>query len=52
MSTTAKVDLEGKLYEFPTVTGSEGEKAIDIAVAEAERMWSSAIERHFIRKVA
>ena len=29
-----------------------GEKAIDIAVAEAERMWSSAIERHFIRKVA
>src|SRR5439155_11435060 len=29
-----------------------GEKAIDIAVAEAERVWSSAIERHFIRKVA
>ena len=31
MSETAKIILEGKEYELPVVTGSEGEKAIDIA---------------------
>ena len=30
MSETAKIILDGKEYEFPIVTGSEGEKAIDI----------------------
>ncbi len=31
MVTNAKIELDGKTYEFPTVTGSEGEKAIDIS---------------------
>jgi len=31
MSTTAKLELEGKPYELQTLTGSEGEKAIDIS---------------------
>lgn len=31
MGETAKLTVEGKTYEFPVVTGSEGEKAIDIA---------------------
>ena len=30
MSEKAKIILDGKEYEFPIVTGSEGEKAIDI----------------------
>ncbi|MFZ5552402.1 MAG: citrate synthase [Bacteroidota bacterium] len=30
MSSTAKIILDGKEYELPVVTGSEGEKAIDI----------------------
>src|SRR6187401_2276377 len=30
MSDKAKIILDGKEYEFPIVTGSEGEKAIDI----------------------
>src|SRR5438093_13602840 len=31
MSKSAKLELDGKLYEFPTVTGIEGERAIDIS---------------------
>jgi citrate synthase len=31
MSTTAKLELEGKVYELPIVVGSEGEKSIDIS---------------------
>jgi citrate synthase len=31
MSEIAKIELEGKIYEFPVVTGTENEKAIDIA---------------------
>jgi len=31
MSEIAKITLEGKEYEFPVITGSEGEKAIDIS---------------------
>ena len=31
MSETAKIILDGKEYELPVVTGSEGEKAIDIS---------------------
>ena len=31
MSETAKIILDGKTYEFPVYTGSEGEKAIDIS---------------------
>ena len=30
MSNKAQIILDGKTYEFPIVTGSEGEKAIDI----------------------
>jgi phosphoribosylformylglycinamidine synthase subunit PurL len=30
----------------------DGEKAIDLSLAEAERVWSSAIERYFVKKVA
>jgi len=31
MSTTARLELNGKTYELPVVEGTEGEKAIDIA---------------------
>ncbi len=31
MSETAKLELEGKIYELPVVCGSENEKAIDIS---------------------
>ena len=31
MSETARLTVEGKTYEFPIVTGTEGEKAIDIS---------------------
>ena len=31
MSENAKIIIEGKEYEFPTVVGSENEKAIDIS---------------------
>jgi citrate synthase len=31
MSTNAKLELEGKVYELPTLVGSEGEKAIDVS---------------------
>ena len=30
MGNTARLELDGKVYEFPVVTGSENEKAIDI----------------------
>ena len=36
MSENAKIILEGKEYEFPTVTGSENEKAIDISSLRAK----------------
>lgn len=36
MSEKAKVILEGKEYEFPVVTGSENEKAIDISSLRAK----------------
>jgi citrate synthase len=31
MSETAEIILDGKKYEFPVITGTEGEKAIDIS---------------------
>ena len=31
MSETARIILEGQEYEFPVLTGSENEKAIDIS---------------------
>jgi citrate synthase len=31
MGETAKIELEGKIYEFPVVEGTENEKAIDIS---------------------
>ena len=30
MTATAKLEIEGKVYELPIVIGSEGEKAVDI----------------------
>lgn len=36
MSEKAKIILEGKEYEFPVITGSENEKAIDIAQLRAK----------------
>ena len=30
MSDVCHIELEGKSYEFPTIEGTEGEKAIDI----------------------
>jgi citrate synthase len=31
MSQVAKIELEGQVYEFPVIIGSENEKAIDIS---------------------
>eukprot|EP01041_Mallomonas_annulata_P037873 gene37873-61263_t len=31
MSETAKIELGGKIYEFPVIEGTENEKAIDIS---------------------
>lgn len=31
MNETAKLEIEGKIYELPVVEGSEGEKAVDIS---------------------
>ena len=31
MSETVKLIVEGKEFEFPVITGTEGEKAIDIS---------------------
>ena len=36
MSETAKLLIEGKEYEFPVITGSEGEKAIDFSSLRSE----------------
>lgn len=36
MSEKAKIILDGKEYEFPVMTGSEGEKAIDISKLRAQ----------------
>lgn len=36
MSETAEIKLEGKTYNLPVVTGSEGEKAIDITSLRGE----------------
>ena len=36
MSDTAKLILDGKEFEFPVITGSEGEKAIDISSLRSE----------------
>ena len=36
MDQTAKVIIEGKTYELPVITGSEGEKAIDITRLRSE----------------
>ena len=31
MSETAKIELDGKVYELPVIEGTENEKAIDIS---------------------
>ena len=31
MSEVARLELDGKIYELPVITGSENEKAIDIS---------------------
>ena len=36
MSTTAKLELDGKTYTLPVIIGSEGEKAIDISNLRAQ----------------
>jgi citrate synthase len=36
MSETAKIEVDGKVYELPVVTGSENEKAIDISSLRAQ----------------
>src|SRR6516162_623527 len=36
MNKEAKLELDGKTYALPTVIGSEGEKAVDIASLRAE----------------
>lgn len=36
MSESAKIELEGKTYEFPVIIGTENEKAIDISALRAQ----------------
>ena len=36
MTETAKIDLNGKIYEVPVVEGSEGEKALDVSRLRAQ----------------
>ena len=36
MNKTAKLEIEGKVYELPIVEGSEGEKAVDISALRAK----------------
>ena len=36
MTETAKLEIDGKIYELPIVTGTEGERAIDISRLRAE----------------
>jgi citrate synthase len=36
MSETAKIELEGKVYEFPVIEGTENEKAIDISALRSK----------------
>jgi len=36
MSTEAKLELDGKSYTLPTLTGSEGEKAVDVSSLRAQ----------------
>jgi citrate synthase len=36
MSKEAKIELDGKTYELPTIEGSEGEKAVDISSLRAD----------------
>ena len=36
MSETAKIEVEGKIYELPVITGTENEKAIDISTLRAQ----------------
>ena len=36
MSEVARLEIEGKLYELPIVTGSEGERAVDITSLRGE----------------
>ena len=35
MSNEAKLEIEGKSYTLPTIVGTEGEKAVDIASLRA-----------------
>ena len=39
MSTTAKLELDGKAYELPVVVGTEAEKAIDISSLRQQSGW-------------
>ena len=41
MDNTAKIILEGKTYEFPVVTSSEGEKAIDISELRSQTSYTT-----------
>ena len=36
MGDTAQLTVDGKTYEIPLITGSEGEKAIDITTLRAK----------------
>jgi len=36
MSEVAKIELDGKVYEFPVITGTENEKAIDISALRSK----------------
>jgi citrate synthase len=39
MSNTAKLELDGKVYELPVVIGSEGEKSVDIGSLRQKTGW-------------
>jgi len=39
MSNTAKLELDGKVYELPAIVGSEGEQAVDISSLRQKSGW-------------
>ena len=51
MAKTAEIKFEGKTYEFPVVTGTENENAIDISRLRGDKMttdYTSRINTHLL----
>ena len=41
MSNEAKLELEGKVFDLPTVVGTEGERAVDVSALRANTVRSA-----------